>query len=96
VRRQCDIVKVNSEIKISSNGLCSAKIISDNCEKMCQVSNPTSVKTQQLAPTPPPKHQQLNHLLQLRLNTKFSQHLIFSNCSNSIVNFPDVSSRYKP
>ena len=36
VQRQCNIVKLNSEIKISSNGLCSAKIMCDNCRKMCK------------------------------------------------------------
>jgi hypothetical protein len=83
VQRLCKSVILNSEIKSSSNGLCSAKIISVNCGKMCLVSNPISVKPQQLTPTTQSKRLQRNHPHQHHINTKFSQHLIFSNCRTS-------------
>ena len=88
LQRQWNIVKLNSENKSSSNGLCSATIISGYCGKNVQASNPTSVQPQQLAPTPPPKCQQHNHLHQHHLNIKFSQQSTFSTCRISIVHFP--------
>ncbi len=84
LQRQWNIVKLNSEIKSPSNGLCSVTIISDNFGKHVQVSKPTSVQPQQLAPTTQPKRQQHNHLHQHHVN---SQQSIFSTCRISIVHF---------
>ena len=62
----------------------------------CASFKPYISKTPQLAPTPPPKRQQHNHLHQNHLNTKFSQHSIFSTCRNSIVHFLTSAAETSP
>jgi len=39
VQCRCDVVKLNSEIKSPSNGLCCVTIMCDNCGEMCKFQN---------------------------------------------------------